>query len=221
MVSDLPPEMIEMLWEGARDKLGIICRPGLVREKWLLLRHAEKLGFVRFLSVDVPWITAKGREAIGAPSEFEYDTDALRELSKRRPLKPSAKSDPRSDALYQVWKMEKKVCVLLVRQEDFRDNPGTVRVTNVGSKDPQYLSDKNSTIMEESEGRFVLAVVPAWLRKVAKMSAFPLPLPDGDEWTDEERALWGRMSDVCFSINSRIRNSGRRKKPYLRFGETA
>lgn len=228
------PEMAELLRAGTTDQLGLICRPGQVQKNYPALRAAEKLGYLRFLDVYRPWITPEGRAAIGAPTEAAADRARAMLLlaTVRKPLVPAKRDDPRSDFDYRSYKSMGYVCTLVIRQPDPRDDPKTVRVGRSLTSEPQYLGPRNAILQPESEGRFVLALVPGWMVRpinqsqlscrLPAFSSCPMPLDESDEsFTDEERELWERLRRICSSINSRIRNANRRQPDKLRFGEFA
>lgn len=231
---DLSPEAVELLRRGAEHSFGLCCRPGEIRKSYPFLRQAERLGYVRFLDLERPFITEAGRAAIGAPSEAEADYAKLVLLcgAARKPLVPAKRDDPRTDFDYRSWKAMRWVCTLVVRQPDTRFSPRTVRVGKTLSSDPQFLGGGNSNIQPESDERFVLTLVPEWMTRPMKktggviapaiFSTYPLALDDGDpNFTDEQRATWLRLREVCISINSRIRNANRAKRQNLAFGQWA
>lgn len=222
MAPDVSPEMADLLRAGAADKLGLICSPSRVEKNYKVLREAERLGYLRFLDIERPWITPAGRLAIGAPTEAETSRAEFAAICAgvRKPLVPAKRNDPRTDFDYRSWKSMDWHCVLVVKQPHDREIR-SVRVGRTPTSAPQYLGSRNSTIQPESDGRFVLAVIPKWLISTAGFSTYPLPLDDGDGWTDAEREAWDRLRNVCFSINSRIRNAGRGQHQRLRFGEFA
>ncbi|MET4197247.1 hypothetical protein ABIB96_001235 [Bradyrhizobium sp. LA3.X] len=221
---DLGPEVLELLRAGAAHDNGICCRPGQVQKLWPVIREAERAGYVRLLDVEKPWVTDAGRKAIGAPSQTEADYARLRKLCRRRrkPL-PRPADDPRTDFDYRSYRSLNYVCVLLVKQQDDRYAPSTIRVGRTLTSDPQFLGPKNSIILPESEGRFVLALMPHWLISKAMLPSYPLALDDTDSaWSDDERALYDRLRNVCISVNTRIRRGGSRQPaPHLHFGEYA
>jgi hypothetical protein len=219
---DVSPEVAELLRAGAADHLGFVCSPGQVQKNWAAIRDAERAGWVRFLTMERPWITPAGRAAIGAPTEAQVDRAKLLEMCKRRPLKPKKKADPRTDFDYRSYRNMGYACTLVVKQPDRREDPPSVRVGRSLTSDPQFLGPNNSIVQPESEGRFVLAVMPDWLIKRAGLSTYPLPLDDDDpQFMDDERATWLRLRLVCQSINSRIRTAGRRLTERFRYGENA
>lgn len=220
---DLAPEMVDLLRVGAAHDNGICCRPGQVQKLWPLIREAERAGYIRLLSVEQPWLTDAGRAAIGAPCQTDADYARLSKLCKRRrkPL-PRPADDPRTDFDYRSYRSLGYVCVLLVKQQDDRYQPSTVRVGVTLTSDPQFLGPKNSIVLPESEGRFVLALMPQWLIMKAMLSSYPLALSEDEDWSDEERALYDRLRNVCISINVRIRRGGSRSPaPKLQYGEYA
>ncbi|WLA80358.1 hypothetical protein [Bradyrhizobium elkanii] len=221
---DITPEMEALLRAGAENRCGLCCIPGEVRKNWEALREAERLGYIRFLDITRPWVTDEGRRAVGLPSELEASRAALRAaLPKRKPLVPSRDNDPRTDFDYRSYRACGYVCILAVKQPDYRSEPGTLRIGRTVKSDPQFLGARNSIILPESEGRFVLALVPDWLARIGGLSTHPLPIDEADlEWSDDERALWDRLRAVCFSVNSRIRTAGRKvQRAKMRYGETA
>jgi hypothetical protein len=229
---DVTPAMAELLRAGAADARGLCCSPGRVEKNFATLHECEKLGFIRFLDIERPWITDKGRAAIGEPSGAEASLARLRAFSReRRRLEPEKRADPRTDFDYRAYKSMNWVCTLAIRQPDPREKPQTIRVGKSLHSEAQYLGGKNSIVQPESEGRFVLTLVPNWMtRPITKLgrlapaifSSYPLALdPDDPDFTEEERALWDRLRNVCFSVNSRIRNAGRRPHEKRRFGEYA
>lgn len=220
---DLAPDMLELLRAGAAHDNGICCRPGQVQKLWGVIRDAERAGYVRLLSVEQPWITEAGRKAIGAPSQTDADYARLTKLCRRRrkPL-PSPSDDPRTDFDYRSYRSLKYVCVLLVKQQDDRYQPTTIRVGRTLTSDPQFLGPKNSIVLPESEGRFVLALMPDWLMRKAMLPGYPLALSEEEPWSDEERAVYDRLRNVCISINTRIRRGGSHSPaPKLHYGEFA
>lgn len=220
--ADLHSEMVELLRAGAADHLGLCCSPGQVQKHWAALREAERLGFLRFLGLERPWITDAGRASIGAPSQAEADRAKFIEMCTRsKPrLVPAKRADPRTDFDYRSYKSMDYVCTLLVKQPDQRINPLTVRVGRTLHSDPQFLGPNNSIVQPESDARFLLTLMPVWLLKRAGFSTYPLPL-DEAEWSEADRETWERLRRVCHSINSRIRNAGRKQRETYRFGESA
>jgi hypothetical protein len=222
--TEISPELVELLWVGADHKFGFCCMPGQVRKNFGLLREAERLGFVRFIGITQPWITEAGRGAIGAPPEGEKQRAEFRQLcadyAKRKALHPVKRDDPRTDFDYRTYKTMRYVCTLVFRQEDNRAVKQTVRVGRMPASDPQFLGPRNSIIQPESTERFVLTLVPDWMTRPIKkggdykpaiFTTYQLPLDETDPtFTDDDRATWDRLCRICFSINSRIRISGRR-----------
>lgn len=223
--TDLTPEMAELLYAGANHQLGLCCIPGRVQKNWQILKRLERLGFIRFITLEQPWITESGRVAIGAPSEMEADRRRrialLATYNRRKPLIPTPQKDPRTDFDYRSYRSCGYVCVLAVKLPDERPDARTIKVGRPGSSDHHYFGNGNSIVQQESEGRFILAVMPGWLQRRWSFLTYPLALPDDGGWSDAERASWERLSRVCNSINSRIRNSGRRSRQNLHYGETA
>ena len=223
-MADLSPDIVEVLHAGAADGLGYCCRPGQVEKLFPALKEAEKLGYLRFLDIERPWITDAGRAAIGAPSQAEADRAKLIEIdSRRRKLVPTRDQDPRTDFDYRSYRTMKYVCVLAVKQPDTREGALTLRVGRTLKGDPQFLGPRNSIILPESQGRFVLTLMPEWIVRKSGLPTYPMPLDETDPaWTADERAAWDRLRQVCFSVNSRIRNAGRtRQKRTMHYGETA
>jgi hypothetical protein len=220
---DLTPEMVELLRAGAADGAGLCCRPGQVVKNFAALHECERFDLIRFLDIERPWITPAGRAAIGAPTESQANRAWLMNNygpgSKPR-LVPEKRNDPRTDFDYRSYKACGYVCTLLVKQPDARENPLTVRVGRTLRSDPQFLGPNNSIVQPESDARFLLTVMPSWLLKRAGFSTYPMPL-DETEWSAEDCATWNRLRQVCMSINSRIRNAGRRAQEKRRFGEFA
>lgn len=222
-MTTLAPEMADMLRAGAEHDLGIVCRPGQVQKLWPLIREAERAGWIRLLDAEKPWLTDAGRKAIGAPSQSEADYARLVKLcSRRKPLTPKPAEDPRTDFDYRSYRSMGYACVLAVRQPDARENPSTIRVGRSLRGDPQFLGPKNAIILPESEGPFVLALMPKWLITKTMLPTHPIALSEDEPWTDEERALWTRLRDVCLSVNTRIRRGGTRQPTgKLHYGEYA
>lgn len=216
-------DLAEVLRAGAAHDHGMICRPGQVQKLYPLLKEAERLGYLRFIDVERPWITPAGRAAIGAPTETEagYARLVLACSGARKPLVPTKRADPRTDFDYRSYKSMGYVCILAVRAHDERPEPQTVRIKVAGSSKPQGLGAGNSIIMEETAGPFVLAVVPTWLQRKCGLATYAMPLPEDQPWSESDRELWGHLRDVCFSINSRIRNSNRRQRERGSFGQYA
>lgn len=221
MERELTAEMAELLRAGATDRLGIVCSPGQVQKNWQSLRELQALGYVRFPNIEQPWITEAGRRAIGAPSQAEVDRAAFIEMcSRRKRLVPEKRHDPRTDFDYRSYRSMGYACTLAIRQPDYRDDPPTIRVGRSLTSDPQYLGPNNSIVLQESDETFVLAVMPDWLIQRAGLSTYPLPL-DETEWSEDARARWDRLRNVCHSVNSRIRNAGRKRPERFRYGESA
>jgi hypothetical protein len=224
-MTPLAPDMADMLRAGAEHELGIVCRPGQVRKLWPLLVEAEKLKLIAFLDVERPWITETGRRAIGAPSQAEADRAKLVELCKRtrrKPRVPKPADDPRTDFDYRSYQANDFACVLAVRQPDARTEPSTIRVGRDLASAPQFLGPKNSIVQPESEGPFVLAVMPRWIVTKTMLPTYPIALSEDEPWTAQERALWDRLRSVCISVNMRIRRGGTRQSTgRLHFGEYA
>lgn len=221
----LTPEMAALLWRGARDNFGYICRPGEVREFWPTLSAAERLGYLRFIDVTRPWITEAGRRAIGAPTEMEADREKLRRLCEtnaaRRPPDPKKRDDPRTDFDYRSYRTMKYVCVLALRLPDLRENPQSVMVGSMTLGDPVFLGERNSILMPESEGRFVLALITKWLQERTGLPMCAPPLREDEAWTADERETWTRLARVCSTINTRIRRGGQSTKASVPYGYTA
>lgn len=228
---DLTPEAIALLRAGAENSHGFCCLPGQVAKNWVHLRDAERAGYVRLLQMR-PWITDAGRRAISAPSESEASRARLIELcGQRKRLKPERRADPRTDFDYRSYKEMGWICTLVIRQLDSRENPPTIRVGRTLTSEAQYLGSKNSIVQPESEGRFVLTLVPSWMVGVIVrdgrttppiFSSYPLALDETDDsFTDDERAVWDRLRLVCISINSRINSAGRKAPERHVFGENA
>ncbi len=204
--------------------IGLCCRPGQVEKNYAALRECERAGYLRFLTIEQPWITDAGRRAIGAPSQAEYDRARVVEAfcKPKSPLQPAKRKDPRTDFDYRSYRACGYVCTLVMKQVDGRINPLTVRVGKSLKSDPQFLGPNNSIVQPESEGRFLLTVMPAWLPKRAGFPTYPLPLDETDpEFSDAERETWERLRNVCQTINVRIRTAGRQQRERLPFGATA
>ncbi|MGY3609900.1 MULTISPECIES: hypothetical protein [unclassified Bradyrhizobium] len=221
-MTELAPEVVDLLRAGAADHLGYCCRPSQVVKLYPAIQAAERAGYVRFIG-EHPWITEAGRKAIGAPTQAEADRAKLIELcSRRKKLVPAKRDDPRTDFDYRSYKSMDYVCTLLVKQPDARENPSSIRVGRSLSSDPQFLGPRNSIILPESEGRFVLAIMPAWLVRKCLLPTYPFPLDEEDPaFTADERATWDRLRLVCHSVNARIRGAGRRQSERFRYGESA
>jgi hypothetical protein len=136
---------------------------------------------------------------------------------------PKKSDDPRTDFDYRSYRSMDWICVLAVKQPDYRSEQATLRVGRTLRSDPQFLGPRNSIILPESEGRFALAIVPHWLARISGMPTHPFPLDETDPaWSEDDRALWERLRQICFSVNSRIRTAGRNvRADRMRFGETA
>jgi hypothetical protein len=221
-MTDLAPDVVDLLRAGAADGLGYCCRPSQVVKLYPAIQEAERAGYVRWIG-EHPWITPQGRKAIGAPSEAESDRAKFIEMcSRRKKLVPAKRDDPRTDFDYRSYRSMDYVCTLVVKQPDARENPTSIRVGRSLSSEPQFLGPRNSIILSESEGRFVLAVMPAWLVRKCLLPTYPMPLDDEDPaYTAEERVTWNRLRQVCHSVNARIRNAGRRQTERFRYGESA
>lgn len=194
-----------LLEVGANNLLGRCCLPGKVKANWKDIRALEQHKLVRFHGYDV-YITDLGRRAIGAASQADATIAALRPLAQRRPLEPRPSNDPRTDFDYRSYRSMGWCCTLVVRQEDWRDDPKTIKVGRDLKSEPQFLGSRNSFVQPESEGRFVLAIVPGWMIRKNIFSGCPFPLDEDDPaFTADERALWDRLRNICNSINSRIR----------------
>jgi hypothetical protein len=224
-VDGMPHELAEVLRAGASHQYGLCCLPGQVTKLWPLLREAERLGYVRFIGLERPWITPQGRLAIGAPTEMEADRARMVLLcaGARKPLTPAKRDDPRTDFDYRSYKANNFVCILAVKARDDRPEKQTIRIVVSGSTRPQGLGGGNSIIMDETKGDepFVLAVVPDWLQSKCRLPTYAMPLPEDQDWSDADRALWERLRNICFSINSRIRNAGRAQHERRSFGAYA
>jgi len=234
MIEYLTPEMTEVLRAGAANAQGMCCTPGQVRKLWPVLRDAEKLGYVRIIGSERPWITPQGRRAIGAPSESEADRLRLIALcGGRKRLEPSVEQDPRTDFDYRSYRSMGWVCTLVVRQPDSRERPLTLRVGRDIDSEPQFLGSRNSIVQPESEGTpFVLTLVPAWMTKPMRrdgiltppiFSTYPFALDEHDaRFSAEDRETWERLRRACYAINTRIRRGKSAPTPTKRvFGETA
>ncbi len=222
--NNVSPEVATLLRAGAADQNGIICRPDQVVKNWGSLREAERLGYLRWLDITRPWVTDEGRAAIGAPSQADADRAKLVLLcmGARKPLVPAKRDDPRTDFDYRSYKACGYACTLLVKQPDARENPETLRVGRTLTSEPRFLGPRNSIVQPESEGRFVLAVMPEWLIKRAELSTYPFPIDRLDPaFTDDECLIWERLRNVCVAVNSRIRNAGKSGPAKYRFGESA
>lgn len=229
--ANVTPEMADLLRAGAADTIGWICRPSEVVKHYPVLREAERLDYLRWVGGQ-PWITDAGRAAIGEPSQAQADRARLIELcSRRKRLVPDKRQDPRTDFDYRAWKSSDWCCTLVIKQPDNRAEQRTTRVGRTLNGDPQFLGDRNSQIQPESTGRLILTLVPGWMTRgrwsksgyvMPIFSTYPRPLDELDpEFSHEERQTWSRLQQVCHSINSRIRNSGRRTLQKFRYGEGA
>ncbi len=231
---EVTPEMAELLRAGVADGNGLLCRPGQVKKNYAALRECERLGLLRFIDIERPWITDAGRAAIGEPNEMQADrARRIAEFGRRKPpLVPAKRADPRTDFDYRAWKTSDWRCTLVVKQPDNRPAGRTTRVGRTLDGDAQYLGDRNSQIQPESTGRFVLTLVPGWMTRarwskggvyvMPIFSTYPRPLDEFDPaFTDDERTTWDRLRQVCMSINSRIRNAGRKQRETFRYGESA
>ncbi|WP_156456946.1 hypothetical protein [Bradyrhizobium sp. CCH5-F6] len=224
MMTDLAPEMVDLLRAGAAHDIGSVCRPGQVRKLWPVLREAERLKLIVFLDLERPIITDMGRRAIGAPTQADADRARLVALCRRKPLQPRRNEDPRTDFDYRSYQAMGYVCTLVVRQPDGRYNPTTVRVGKTLTSDPQFLGPRNAIILPECEGTpFVLALMPKWLLDRAGFPTCPFPLDDEDaSWSADDRATWDRLRQVCMSVSIRIRRGGNRQPTgKLAYGEYA
>ena len=208
---ELAPEMVELLRAGAAHDIGVICLPGQVRKHWAALREAERLKLIFFADVEHPVITDIGRRAIGAPTQLDADYARLVKLcGGRKRLTPRRDDDPRTDFDYRSYRALGYVCALVVRQPDSRYNPSTIRVGNTLGSEPQFLGSKNPIILPESaDTPSVLALLPQPLLHRTGFTPHPFSL-DETQWSEADRTTWSRLRDVCFSVNSRIRNAGRR-----------
>jgi hypothetical protein len=221
-MDSLSPEVVDLLRAGAADGLGYCCRPSQIEKLYPAIQAAERAGYLRWIG-EHPWITEAGRKAIGAPTEAEADrARRIKLCSVRTKLVPAKRDDPRTDFDYRSYRSMDYVCTLLVKQPDARENPTSIRVGRSLNSDPQFLGPRNSIILPESEGRFVLALMPSWLLRRALLPTYPYPLDDEDPaFTAEERVAWNRLRQVCHSVNARIRAAGRRQSERFRYGESA
>lgn len=211
-MTDLTEAGRALLEAGAKHLNGLCCTPGQVRKNWKDLTELKRAGFINWLTAEQPWITKDGREAIGAPNECQATIDLLRPtMSNRAPLAPPRDADPRTDLDYRSYQSMGWVCALVIRQPDYRTEAATIRVGSSLSSEPQFLGAGNSIVQPESEGRFVLTLVPAWMVRKNIFSGHPFSLDEYDPaFTAEERELWDRLRNICFSINTRInRGSGK------------
>jgi hypothetical protein len=219
---ELSPELAELLRSGLADRYGFVCPPGQVEKNYKALHEGERAGYIRFVKLTHPKITDAGRTAVGAMSEREErraETQRIcAEILKTMALEPPKQKDPRTDFDYRSYKTMGYVCTLVFRQRDDRPVKTTVRVGRTLKSDPQFLGPRNSIIQPESTDKFVLAVVPEWMTRPIKkpgcvfappiFTTYPLPIDETDpNFTYGDRAEWKHLSDVCFSINSRIQRA--------------
>jgi hypothetical protein len=162
--------------------------------------------------------------AIGAASEIDATIERLRPLLRRKKLDPAPSQDPRTDFDYRSYQSMGWCCTLVMRQQDWRTDPKTIKVGRSLTSEAQFLGAGNSIVQPESEGRFVLTLVPGWMVSKNIFSSHPFALDEDDPaFTAEERALWDRLRHICHSINTRIRRGSGSPMAArsMAYGETA
>lgn len=203
-----------LLEAGAADAMCRCCLPGKVREHWAELMELESRRLVRLHGFDA-YITELGRREIGALSETEATIARLRPILRRKPLNPRPNDDPRTDFDYRAYRTMKWNCTLVFS----RLERGTNAVSKLPSSKVEFLGANTSIVQPESEGRFVLVLVPDWMFKKNVFSSFPFPIDEDDPaFTAEERALWDRLRHTCHSINVRIRRGTAKAMPARSLG---
>jgi hypothetical protein len=217
--AELSQELVELLTAAAQTTYGRVCYPYQCRGPvGLLLVQARARGFIYYDGA-TPIITDAGRKAVGAPTELELICKNRggvfakpgEHVTRRQP------DDLRSRITYQSYRTARMFCTLVVK---LAEPPGARSLKCSMNGDPSkffYLPLSRIIIQPESQGSFVLVVVPKWLAKpfdpkrITELAGVLPDLCDSIEWTDQQKTDWNRLRRKAGVINTRIRNGGVRR----------
>ncbi|MGY3607631.1 MULTISPECIES: hypothetical protein [unclassified Bradyrhizobium] len=120
----------------------------------------------------------------------------------------SAKRDTRSAVTYRSWHAASLVCVLLVKHQD---KLTSIECSRDGAERPRiYVPIKQSTILPESAGEFVLMLLPKWLAVRAELMGVTPDLSPDRAWTSADIDQWDTLRRLRLRINTKIYFARRR-----------
>lgn len=162
------------------------------------------------------------REALEDAADRAMDA-AIESAAAHNARKP----DPRSILDYRAYHTMRLVCVLVVKH---RDKAASIECSRDGAWPHIYLPTKKLMVQPESEGDFILALMPksflVWLAKqddapsVARTLLGVTPELAGEQ-TAARRETWKRLERVRSSINSKIYYAKRRSTSVISRGNAA
>jgi hypothetical protein len=218
--AELSPELVELLTAAAQTTYGRVCYPYQCRGPLgLLLVQARARGFIYYDDA-TPIITDAGRRAVGAPTELELICKNRGGLfgkvgeaaTRRRP------DDPRSRITYQSYRTARMFCTLVVKLAEPPIDARGLKCSMNGDPIRWFTLPLHRIIIQpESQGSFVLVVVPKWLAKpfdpkrITELAGVLPDLCDSIEWTEDQKTDWNRLRRKASVINTRIRNGGVRR----------
>jgi hypothetical protein len=112
---------------------------------------------------------------------------------------------------YLRWGRSRMQCILMVRHS--HPSTAAIKVSRAGDAAVcSFLPLSKIEQRPQTSGRFVLAMVPKWLREKLP-PAFSGVTPElvGDDWSDSERAEWDDLAAICWKINYEIDMAPRRR----------
>jgi hypothetical protein len=116
--------------------------------------------------------------------------------------------DPRSSSDYRAWKTMKMVCVLLVKHQD---KAASIECSKDGASRPRiFIPNKKHILLPESDGEFVLMLLPKWLAQKAELMGVTAGLSPDRTWTSAEVDQWRSLSSLRLSVNTKIHSANRR-----------
>lgn len=128
----------------------------------------------------------------------------------------ATKPDPRGVLTYRTYQTMGLVCVLVVRH---RDGQASFHCSKSGNDLRFNLAFSKCIREPESTDDFLLICIPKWIAQDRGLMGVTPPL-DG-EWTDEQRAIWGRLTRARGTINTRIHYANRLRASNFRRSEVA
>lgn len=237
LLAGLSPLALQLLIAGSQHPEG---RPNTLHDQNVAcapeLKELEERGLLRWLGRD-PTVTPAGREAIGAPSEYQVRLDKFRAdhpwIEKRKQenggVLPRDNGDPHiTDMAYRNYRTMGVAAVPIVRMRAEPTVRGDVYASRDGSTRKRFFIDPKRMIDQpESGDNLILTLLPKWLcSSISKR--FPgvnllgvTPELVGDNWTDGDRKKWESLTNRARSINTRIRNGGVQRRARGRYGDTA
>jgi hypothetical protein len=218
--AELSPELVELLRAAAQTTYGRICYPYQCRGPvGLLVVQARALGFIYYDGA-TPIITDSGRKAVGAPTELELICKNRGGLFAKDGVAATRRQsdDPRSRLTYQSYRSARMFCTLVVKLSEPPSDARGLKCSMNGDPTRWFTLPLHRIIIQpESQGRFVLVVVPKWLAKpfdpkrITELAGVLPDLCDSIEWTDQQKTDWNRLRRKAGVINTRIRSGGPRR----------